>query len=408
MLCAGLAAAAAAFCAFADGALLSIEDEAPPTVAAVRDLMARREKAHRALSFGRILAQLLAGATAVAALKVSGVPPEQIAPAVVAVGILIVVLAESAARSAGDALGQRALVRIAPAIVAIEHLLLPVVLVGVWGDALLQRLLPSPKPDSEDREATLEQFREVVAAEAEVTRDEAVLLKGVFSLGDTEVQAIMVPRVDVIGLDRATSWSDAVARVRSARHSRLLVFDGTLDEVIGILYAKDLLTALIASEEPTGGWPSLVRPATFIPGTKSVDAQLRDFKSTHRHIAVVVDEYGGTAGVVTLEDVLEVIVGEIHDEHDVAEPDVLREPDERLSVSALVTLEELSDLTGQDFTRADVRTIGGLVYELVGRVPRPGESMVVGRFRLVVDRVVRRRVERIHLEPLHPATEGAA
>jgi putative hemolysin len=403
-----LAVAAAALCALADGALLSIDEEAPPPSPAVRRMLEGREKAHRALAFGRILSQLLAGAGAAAALKVSGVPPSQVAPAVVALGLLVVVIAESAARTAGDALGPRALEQLAPAITAIEHLLLPVVLFGSWCDALLQRLLPQPEPDAEDREATLEQFRDVVAAEAEVTRDEAVLLKGVFSLGDTAVQAIMVPRVDVIGVDKGASWPEVVDRVRSAQHSRLVVFDGTLDEVVGILYAKDLLPALIANTEPAGGWLSLTRLATFIPGIKTVDAQLRDFKTTHHHIAVVVDEYGGTAGVVTLEDVLEVIVGEIRDEYDVEEPDVVRQSDDRFSVSARVTLEELSELTGQDFTREDVRTIGGLIYELCGRVPRNGEALVVGQYRLVVERVVRRRVERVHLERLHPVTEGVA
>ena len=408
IFCAVLAAAAAAFCALADGALLALDDDEEPSARPVRELLARREQTHRALAFGRIAAQLLTGAATAAALKVSDVPPEQIAPAVVGLGILVVIMAESAARTAGDALGPSALERLAPAINAVEHLLLPVVLAGAWSDALLQRLLPAPKPDAEDREATLEQFREVVAAEAEVTRDEAVLLKGVFSLGDTEVQGIMIPRVDVVGVDKETSWADVVERVRLARHSRLVVFDGTLDEVLGILYAKDLLPPLIAGQEPDGGWLRLVRPAMFVPGTKSVDAQLRDFRASHRHIAVVVDEYGGTAGVLTLEDVLEVIVGEIHDENDVTEPEVVREGDDTLRVSPRVTLAELSDLTGQDFRREDVRTVGGLVYELVGRVPRNGEAMVVGQYRLVVERVVRRRVERVRLERLRAVTEGAA
>jgi CBS domain containing-hemolysin-like protein len=400
-LSAAVAALAAALCALADGALLAPDDEEPHASVAVRALLARREKAHRALAFGRILSQLLAGAGAAAALKVSAVPPQQVAPLVVVAGILIVVITESAARTAGDALGVRALERAAPAIVAAEHLLQPVVTFGAWCDAMLERLLPPSQPDAEDREATLAQFREVVTSEAEVSRDEAGLLKGVFALGDTEVRGIMVPRVDIIGVEQDTSWAEVVRRVRSAQHARLLVYDGTLDEVVGILYAKDLLPPLIAGAEPPAGWRSLVRPANFIPGTKSVDAQLRDFKATHRHIAVVVDEYGGTAGLVTLEDVLELIVGEIRDEYDVEEPDVVRAPDGSFALSARVTLGELTGLTGQDFTREDVQTVGGLVYELVGRVPRNGESLVVGNYRLVVERVVRRRLERIHVEPLH-------
>jgi putative hemolysin len=409
-LLAVLAAAGAALCALADGALLAIDDDAQPAPAsaAVAAFIARREPVHRALAFGRIVALLAAGALSAGALAASGVPAIEVAPLMLLAGAIVVVLAESAARAAGDSLGARAVESLAPFIRAVEALLKPVVAFGSWCDALLIHLFPPAPPDEEEREATVEQFREVVEAEADVTRDEAVLLRGVFSLGDTAVQDIMVPRVDIIGIDRETSWSEVVDRVRSARHARLVVFDGTLDEVIGVLYAKDLLPAVIADTEPANGWLSLVRPATFIPAAKHVDRQLREFKASHRHIAIVVDEYGGTAGLVTLEDALELIVGEIRDENDVEEPDVEREDDDKFWVSARVTLEDLSELTGQDFTHEDVQTVGGLVYELVGSVPRAGESLVVGNFKVVVERVVRRRVERVYLERLHPVAEDAA
>ena len=115
-------------------------------------------------------------------------------------------------------------------------------------------------------------------------------------------------------------------------------------------------------------------------------------------MAIVVDEYGGTAGLVTLEDALELIVGEIRDEHDEEEPDIVRESDDRFWLSARVSLSEISDLTGQEFARDDVQTVGGLVYELFGRVPRNGETLEIGRYRLIVERVRRRRVERVYLE----------
>lgn len=387
-----------ALCALADGALLALDEDDPSTMPAARALLARREKAHRALAFGRIVTQLLAGAGAAAALKASGIPAAQIAPLVIGVGVLVVIVTESAARTAGDALGALAIERLAVIITAVEHLLMPVVTFGTWVDRLLLRLLPTPVPDDEDRETSLEQFREVVTSEAEATREEAVLLRGVFSLGDTRVQEIMVPRVDIIGIEQDTEWSEVVDKVRSAQHARLVVFDGTLDEVLGILYAKDLLPAFVADEEPPGGWQALVRPASYIPGTNTVDAQLRQFMAGQQHMAIVVDEYGGTAGLVTLEDALELIVGEIRDEHDEEEPDIVRESDDRFWLSARVSLSELSDLTGQLFTREDVQTVGGLVYELFGRVPRNGETLEIGRFRLVVERVRRRRVERVYLE----------
>ena len=393
-----LAAIGSALCALADGALLALDEDDPPTMPAARALLARREKAHRALAFGRIVTQLLAGAGAAAALKSSGIPAAQIAPLVIGVGVLVVIVTESAARTAGDALGALAIERLAIIIAAVEHLLLPVVTFGTWVDRLLLRLLPTPVPDDDDRETSLEQFREVVTSEAEATREEAVLLRGVFSLGDTRVQEIMVPRVDIVGIEQDTEWSEVVDKVRSAQHARLVVFDGTLDEVLGILYAKDLLPAFVADEEPQVGWQSLVRPASYIPGTNTVDAQLRQFMAGQQHMAIVVDEYGGTAGLVTLEDALELIVGEIRDEHDEEEPEIVRESDDRFWLSARVSLSELSDLTGQEFAREDVQTVGGLVYELFGRVPRNGETLEIGRYRLIVERVRRRRVERVYLE----------
>ncbi|MCE7960447.1 MAG: HlyC/CorC family transporter, partial [Acidobacteria bacterium ACB2] len=290
---------------------------------------------------------------------------------------------------------------------AVEVVLQPVVAFGAWADAALHRILPPPPLDEADREDAVERFREVVAAEVEAEGAGEVMLHGVFSLGDTQVHEIMVPRVDIVGIELETPWSEVVDRVRSARHARLVVFDGTLDEVIGILYAKDLLPALLADEEPAGGWRALVRPALFIPGSKSVEAQLREFRTSRRHLAVVVDEFGGTAGLVTLEDVLELIIGDIQDEGDAELPEVEREEGDRYWVSAGVTLDQLSELTGQEFRRGDVTTVGGLVMELLGRVPRAGESLVVNGYRLVVERVVRRRIERVYLEPLVTVPEEA-
>lgn len=397
------AATLAALCAFADGALLGLDADEPPSDARMRALLDRRERAHRALAFGRIVAQLVSGAATTVALLATGwLPAAWATPGVVVAGIALLGITEVGARAAGDVAGTRGLARIAGIVEAIEWIGAPVVTFGRWADDALMALLPPPTPDDEDHEDAVERFREVVAAEADVTPQEEVLIHGVFSLGDTKVASIMVPRVDIVGLEKDTPWSEVVDRVRSARHSRLVVYDGTLDEVVGILYAKDLLPALLADEEPADGWRSLVKPAPFIPESKTVEAQLREFRSSHRHLAIVADEFGGTAGLVTLEDVLELIIGDIQDEGDAELPEVERGEGGRLWVAATVTLERLSELTDHDWTRGDVATIGGLVMEILGRVPKPGEAIVLDGYRLVVERVVRRRVERVYLEPELP------
>jgi CBS domain containing-hemolysin-like protein len=190
-------------------------------------------------------------------------------------------------------------------------------------------------------------------------------------------------------------------RVRSSEHARFPVYDDTIDDVVGVLYAKDLIAPAIADEEPPAGWMTLVRPAVFIPATKTIDAQLRDFKASRTHIAIVVDEYGGTAGVVTIEDVLEEIVGDIRDEYDVDEPMVeMGIGGDSFWVAGRLTIDELGELLGHDFDQDGVSTVGGLVYARLGRVPRAGEELTLGGFRIVVERVVRRRVQRVYFERL--------
>jgi putative hemolysin len=406
-LIAALCVVAAAVCAAADGALLTIDDDASSAELVVRGFLVDREGTHRALAFGRIVLQLGAGAALAQALDVS-----RHLWLAVGVVLLVVTVSESSARAIGDALGERALYRLAPAVRLVAWALRPVVAVGAWGDAVLLRLLPL-RPADESRDADVERFREVVAAEmadGDTGGAGRRLLTGVFALGDTQVQEIMVPRVDIVGVEVDAPWSEVVARVRSTRHARLVVYGEDLDDVHGILYAKDLLDAVLAGEEPEAGWASLVRPAWFIPVTNTVDAQLRDFRQHHRHLALVIDEFGGVAGLVTLEDVLELIVGEIHDEHDSEEDDdeIRSEGDARYWIPAHVTLEALSALTRHDFRRDDLSTVGGLVYELFDGVPEPGEDVEVDGFRVVVEQMRGRRVQRVYFERLSASGGGDA
>ncbi len=399
------AAALAGLCAVSDGALLALDPD-DDLSADLRGLYDRREKTHRALAFARIAAQLMSGAFIASALwSLSGTSQGRFAIGAIA-ALLLVGVSESLARSAGDTLGARAAKRFYPFIVLTERVLLPVVTLGTAIDRGLHVLLPPPAPRAADREATAEQFREVVAAEAEASREQKVLLKGVFALGDTEVQEIMVPRVDIVAVNRETPWSEVVDRVRSAEHARLPVFSETIDNVVGILYAKDLLPWIVAGEPPAADWESLMRPPVFIPGAKKADAQLRDFQASRSHLAIVADEFGGTAGLITIEDVLEEIVGEIRDENDVEEPPIERDEDgRRFWISARVTVDELSELLDYDFSSDDVSTVGGLIYELLGRVPRSGEELELHGYRVVVERVVRRRVHRVYFERLDKAGE---
>lgn len=371
---------------------------AEPHHTALGHALPKRERQHRALAFARLLGHAVAGGAVGVALQLG----ERTTPTAIAVlvltGLLTVSVAESIARAVGDALGERAATLLAPVTTSCEWLMSPLVYVGEALDRLVARIVPDSEDDFDRREEAASQFREVVSAESDVSRDERNLLLGVFSFGETTAGEVMVPRVDVVGVDRETPWSEVIDRVRSSQHSRIPVYEDSLDEIVGILYAKDLLGSIVDDVEPANGWESLIRPASFIPKSKRIADLLREFKASRQHIAVVADEYGGTAGLVTIEDILEELVGEIRDEYDDEERSIESELDLRYWVSGRLTLEDLSEFIGHDFTRNDVTTVGGLVLELVGHVPRSGETLFVDGFRLIVERVVRRKVERVFIE----------
>jgi putative hemolysin len=402
-----LALALGALCALADGALLTAGRETQTPEGTTLPHGDSRERTHRALSITRLLAQLTTGAAFAIATNL------WVRPAPAAVGIalggvvLILVLGEILPREVGDMIGAPVLARFALFLSPLEMIMKPLVTTGAAIDGILARLLPPP-PLSEERESTATPLRDVVAHGPQTPREQRAILRRVFSLGEIEVQEVMVPRVDIVGVERATRWSEVVDRVRTSQHARLPVYDDTLDHVVGILYAKDLLAAVIADEEPAAGWASLVRPASFIPESKAIDSQLRDFKSTRTHIAIVVDEYGGTAGLLTIEDILEEIVGDIRDENDWEEPPIVAEANTRFWVSGRVTLDELSEALGEQFEDKDITTVGGLIFQRLGRVPRAGETLTLHGFRVVVERVVRRRIDRLYFERLETANAVSA
>ena len=398
----GLAATLATACAVADGALLA-EDPAAAPAEHPGGTIHGRERAHRVLATARLLAHLTAGAAIAQGASMTSRPFSERAVIATLFAVSLVVLTEGVARSIGYGLGERGSASLRTFVGAVQLALTPVVALGAALERSLRRVLPAAEPTEAEEETSAERFHAVVAAEADVSSAEERLLRGVFSLGDTEVREIMVPRVDIVGIAVTVRWSEVLDRVRSSEHARFPIYSDTLDNVIGILYAKDLLGAVIADEEPAGGWLSLVRGAVYIPTSKTIDAQLRDFKASRTHIAIVSDEYGGTAGLVTIEDILEEIVGEIRDEYDVEPPSVEREGDARFWVSGRLTLDELKELLEVDFGVNDVTTVGGLVYALFGRVPASGETMIREGVRIVVERVRRRRVERVYFERLVPA-----
>ncbi len=385
----------------ADSALLAFHvagSSANPDVA-----LAERERLHRALSMGRVLAYLAAGAALAHALHLASMTWLSRGSIMVLTAVIVCIIAEGTGRALGYAKPNVTYTRLTPMMHGVRRALMPAVALGAAIERTLNAIIPPTVADESERETSTEQFREVVAAEADVSLAEEQLIHGVFTLGETEVQEIMVPRVDIVGIDSTTPWSEVLDRIRSSEHARFPVYRDTLDEITGILYAKDVLPSIISDEELEDGWLSLVRPAAFIPISKRIDEQLREFQATRTHIAIVSDEYGGTAGLVTIENILEEIVGEIRDEYDVEEAEIQQEGSSRYWVSGRVPLDELSERLDVDFRVDDVTTVGGLVYALFGRVPKSGEALMHSGFRIVVERVRGRRIEWVYFERLEPA-----
>ena len=230
----------------------------------------------------------------------------------------------------------------------------------------------------------------------EIPHDEHEMISGILSLEEAFAREIMVPRPDVVAVALDTSVRDVVSVAQDAGHSRIPVFEDSIDQVRGIVYAKDLLR-YVNDDVGTASLSELMRPAMFVPESKRVDDLLKDLQRARVHLAIVVDEYGGTAGLVTIEDIIEEIVGEIQDEYDRELPQFEYGSNGVITVDGGMNVDELSDLLGVPLPETDSDTIGGLVARVLGHIPEPGEQVNTGPITITVDRVERRRVRTVHI-----------
>jgi CBS domain containing-hemolysin-like protein len=222
---------------------------------------------------------------------------------------------------------------------------------------------------------------------------ERVMIHSVFELGDTIAREVMVPRTDVVFIERHKTLRQAMSLALRSGFSRIPVVGEGTDDVLGVTYLKDIIrrTYEYRDAESTEKVESVMRPAVFVPESKPVDELLREMQAQQTHIAIVVDEYGGTAGLVTIEDILEEIVGEITDEYDVERPLVEDLPDGALRVSARLHVDELAERLDVDLDDDDVDTVGGLLAKHLGRVPIPGAQVFVGGLQLTAEGTQGRR-----------------
>jgi CBS domain containing-hemolysin-like protein len=208
----------------------------------------------------------------------------------------------------------------------------------------------------------------------------------------------MVPRIDIVGLPVTASFAEAVDTIVEEGHSRIPVYEESIDEVVGILYAKDLLRILQEPPEKRPEMRAILRPPVYVPESMSIDDLLHEFQRRKVHLAIVLDEYGGTAGLATIEDLLEEIVGEIQDEYDTEEPMVVRLSEDEARIDGRADVGDLADTFGIELELEDedeYDTVGGLVFHRLGDVPQPGDEVRVGRLTVTVESVDGRRVDKV-------------
>ncbi|MGH9046145.1 MAG: hemolysin family protein [Acidimicrobiales bacterium] len=254
-------------------------------------------------------------------------------------------------------------------------------------------------------ESELLAMADVAHAEDVIETDERAFIHSIIDFGDTVVREVMVPRPDMVNADASASVSAALRQALAVGFSRLPVCRDNVDDVVGIAYAKDLMRR---EQDGRGTEPVAdhVRPAHFVPETKRIPSMLREMQDRKFHLAMVVDEYGGTVGLVTLEDLIEELVGEIVDEFDVEEPGVERLEGGGIVVAGRMPIDDAADLLGTELPEGGWDSVGGLLLDTAGRVPSEGDSVTVDGFRLVAERVQGRRIARVRIEPtatLEPA-----
>ena len=241
---------------------------------------------------------------------------------------------------------------------------------------------------------------DTAADEEVIERGERTLIHSVIDFGDTVVRDVMIPRPDMVAVESRARIADVVDIAISAGYSRIPAFDQGIDDIVGIVYVKDLLKAERedrADEEVS----SLLREAQFTPESKRISELMREMQASKHHMCIVVDEFGGTAGIVTLEDLIEELVGEITDEYDTDETNVERLGDGTLVINARMPIDEVDELLAESpLPEGDWDTIGGLIYSELGHVPIEGEEVELGGYRLVAQRVLGRRIGRVRITPL--------
>jgi CBS domain containing-hemolysin-like protein len=265
---------------------------------------------------------------------------------------------------------------------------------------------PQTEPEGAVTEAELISLVEAGQQDGVLEQGEHKMIVSIIHLGDTLVREIMVPRIDILALDVNTPIEQAADAFIKSGHSRVPVFQDSVDSVLGLLYAKDLLRVWQEGNQ-VGSLQDLLREAYFVPEAKKVDELLEELQARRIHIAIVVDEYGGVAGLVTLEDIVEEIVGEIRDEYDQSEELLVQAINENEYVfHGRIDLDDFNDLMGTALPKSEADTLGGYIFNHIGRVPETGDKIKIDHIELTVEQISGQRIRKVRAQRISPLTQN--
>ncbi|MHB8960891.1 MAG: hemolysin family protein [Candidatus Limnocylindrales bacterium] len=358
------------------------------------------------------LSQQLAGALVSVGVAASTADGLSLVIVTVVLALFTIVFAELVPKTLALAYAERFALTLAVPIDVLGRVLSPVVAILTGVTRAVAR--PFGATVNSEAQITAEELRLIVERGGEqgiLEAEEEQMINAVIELGDRRLHQVMVPRVDMIALPALATFDHAIEVIVDGGHSRVPVYETTVDEIVGILYAKDLLPFLKSDTAERPSMRTLLRTPVFVPESMSIDDLLHEFQRRKVHMAIVLDEYGGTAGLVTIEDLLEEIVGEIQDEYDVEEPLVERLDEDRARVdgrAAIDDLLEIWDLRIELEDEDEYDTVGGLVYHRMGGIPQPGDEIRMDGLHLTVESTDGRRVAKVIVEREHPVRDESS
>lgn len=373
----------------------------------VQELLNRPAQVLSAIMTLNVICFILVPALAISAIHQFSLYGIEVSVLIIFLALVVLVLARAVPKGIATHRPENVALRWSKFVNTETTLMWPLVaLTNALANLVLRRLKVEPLPANtvvthEELELLANQGQD----EGIVNRDEREMIQSIFEFGDTIVREVMIPRLDIRSVPQTATLDETLDIILKNGHSRLPVYAEDIDHIIGILYAKDLLRFLRGHDNAHFELARILRPTYYVPESKKVDVLFQELQNRHVHIAIIIDEYGGTAGLVTIEDLLEEIVGEIQDEYDTETPQIQRRSPDEVAVDARLNLEDANELFNTHWESENVDTIGGFVYDQLGRIPAPGDELVMENVRISVLTLVGNRLTRLLLTRLHPETE---